>query len=634
MLNKCPSCSNKENLFTFYTLKNIPIFQNVTYESYKKAANCKKGNIALTYCPRCTIVFNSLFDSSLMKYNKGYDNEQSNSECYTKYMDSLIDAYKQKWDLKNKTILEIGCGKGAFLKRICETTKSKGFGYDTTYDGNIKSANVIFKSCYFKKERNKFKADFVIIRHVLDQIDQPFIFLNSILESIDRANNPKIIIELADFYWILKNEAYWDIYYEHCNYFTKYSLKYLLENLDLKTDAIFNTFNGQNLVVIASYKGHSLKINEKQSLSEESLSNFSSNILLKKQEIINIIKDSGKEEYFAVWGAAAKGIILLNALDNKSREKIKFVIDINKKKQNRFTAVTGKLIKAPETLKKDNLIKNIIITNPNYEGEIKEMLKKMRKELNCVNLESKMDPVNRFNLERKENVKEMAKDKEFRKNVSEFMIRAAKHKFTYNFDWLGRPIIQHPEDTMALQEIIWKIKPDLIIETGIAHGGSLIFSASMLELIGGNGKVLGIDIDIRKHNRVEIEKHKMFKRITMIQGSSVADDIIRKVRKFAKGKKRVLVCLDSMHTHEHVLKELQLYSPLVKKGSYLIVFDTNVEDMPKRFFPDRPWDKGNNPKTAVWEFLKTNDRFEIDKEIENKLLITEAPDGFLKCIKE
>ncbi|MCB4790684.1 MAG: cephalosporin hydroxylase family protein [Elusimicrobia bacterium] len=214
------------------------------------------------------------------------------------------------------------------------------------------------------------------------------------------------------------------------------------------------------------------------------------------------------------------------------------------------------------------------------------------------------------------------------------MIRAAKHKFTYNFDWLGRPIIQHPEDTMALQEIIWKIKPDLIIETGIAHGGSLIFSASMLELIGGNGKVLGIDIDIRKHNRVEIEKHKMFKRITMIQGSSVADDIIRKVRKFAKGKKRVLVCLDSMHTHEHVLKELQLYSPLVKKGSYLIVFDTNVEDMPKRFFPDRPWDKGNNPKTAVWEFLKTNDRFEIDKEIENKLLITEAPDGFLKCIKE
>jgi len=156
----------------------------------------------------------------------------------------------------------------------------------------------------------------------------------------------------------------------------------------------------------------------------------------------------------------------------------------------------------------------------------------------------------------------------------------------------------------------------------------------MLELLGGNGQVLGIDIDIREHNRVEIEKHPMFKRIKMIEGSSIDDNVAQQVYDFAKNKKQVLVILDSNHTHNHVLKELQLYSPLVAKDSYLVVFDTVIEDMPEDFFSDRPWGKGNNPRTAVWEFLKTNDRFIIDKDIENKLLITVAPDGYLKCVKD
>jgi cephalosporin hydroxylase len=189
---------------------------------------------------------------------------------------------------------------------------------------------------------------------------------------------------------------------------------------------------------------------------------------------------------------------------------------------------------------------------------------------------------------------------------------------------------------MAMQEIIWKVKPDLVIETGIAHGGSLIFYASMLELIGGNGRVLGIDIDIRKHNRVEIERHPLVKRITMIQGSSTNEGVVQQACNFARGRrsKSVLIVLDSNHTHDHVLRELELYSPLVTQGSYLVVFDTIIEDMPRDFFPDRPWSKGNNPKTAVQEFLKTNDRFVVDKEIQNKLLITVAPDGYLKCIKD
>lgn len=238
-----------------------------------------------------------------------------------------------------------------------------------------------------------------------------------------------------------------------------------------------------------------------------------------------------------------------------------------------------------------------------------------------------------FAEKKRQRIEALAKDSALRRKSIEWLENVSRHNYSYNFTWLGRPIIQFPQDILAMQEIIWQVRPDLIIETGIAHGGSLIFYASLLELIGENGQVLGIDIDIRAANRAAIEKHRMFKRITMIEGSSTDADVLRKVYQLAADKSKVLVALDSNHTHEHVLKELELYSPLVTKDSYLVVFDTIVEDLPDDFFPDRPWSKGNNPKTAVREFLKTNDRFTVDREIESKLLITVAPDGYLKCIK-
>lgn len=243
-----------------------------------------------------------------------------------------------------------------------------------------------------------------------------------------------------------------------------------------------------------------------------------------------------------------------------------------------------------------------------------------------------MDPIQRFKKEKQENIQKLAKDRVLKSLTTKFLYDSTKYKYSYNFEWLGRPIIQFPQDIMAMQEIIWEVKPDLMIETGIAHGGSLIFYASLLELIG-RGEVLGIDIDIRKHNRKEIEKHKMFKRIKMIEGSSVDKKVIKKVKKIVQKHKKIMVCLDSLHTHEHVLKELNLYSKFVSKGSYLVVFDTIIEYFPKGFFKNKPWDKGNNPATAVKEFLKKNKNFIADKNIENKLLITCAPGGFLKRVK-
>ena len=239
-----------------------------------------------------------------------------------------------------------------------------------------------------------------------------------------------------------------------------------------------------------------------------------------------------------------------------------------------------------------------------------------------------------FYLEKQMNINKLGLDNDVKELSTEFIRKSALYKYSYNFTWLGRPIIQFPQDIIGMQEIIWQVKPELVIETGIAHGGSLIFYASMLELLGAGGKVLGIDIDIRPHNRVEIEKHPMFKRITMIEGSSIDEAVARQVYNFAKGAKSVLVVLDSNHSHAHVLKELELYSVLVTRGSYLVVFDTIIEDMPEDFFPDHPWGKGNNPKTAVHEFLRTNDRFLIDKDIDNKLLISVAPDGYLRCVKD
>ncbi|HUZ92834.1 MAG TPA: cephalosporin hydroxylase family protein [Candidatus Paceibacterota bacterium] len=227
----------------------------------------------------------------------------------------------------------------------------------------------------------------------------------------------------------------------------------------------------------------------------------------------------------------------------------------------------------------------------------------------------------------------MSGDRKLKSAAQRFFLRSTEAGYSYNFEWLGRPIIQYPQDIVAMQEIIWNVKPDLIIETGIAHGGSIIFSASMLELLGGTGRVVGIDVDIRAHNRREIEKHPMFKRITLIQGSSVASDVLARVRRIAKGKKKIMVVLDSNHSHEHVFAELNEYAPLVTKGSYLVVFDTVIELMPRGANKNRPWDRGSNPMTAVKEFLKHHKEFRVDRDIEGKIAITVAPNGYLKRVK-
>ncbi len=253
-----------------------------------------------------------------------------------------------------------------------------------------------------------------------------------------------------------------------------------------------------------------------------------------------------------------------------------------------------------------------------------------------------------FENEVSERIEANGKNEQMKSAARDFMKESLLPKYSYNFSWLGRPVIQYPQDMVAMQEIIWDVKPDLIIETGIAHGGSLILSASMLALLdycdaiqegklldpkGAHRRVVGIDIDIRPHNRAAIEAHPMSHRIDMIQGSSIAPEVISQVREMAGNYRNVLVCLDSNHTHDHVLAELEAYAPLASVGSYCVVFDTVVEEMPKEFSGDRPWGPGNNPQTAVHEYLKRHAEFEIDRKIQDKILITVAPDGYLKRVR-
>lgn len=242
------------------------------------------------------------------------------------------------------------------------------------------------------------------------------------------------------------------------------------------------------------------------------------------------------------------------------------------------------------------------------------------------------DPIQEFEEEKVQLIKANGENVELKKAAHAFNVESNRAKYSYNFTWMGRPIIQYPQDMIAMQELVWQIKPDLIIETGIAHGGSIIFYASLLELIG-KGEVLGIDIDIREHNKKKIEEHPMYKRIHMLEGSSITEEMVGRVKPFTEGKQSVMVCLDSNHTHEHVLAELNLYAPFVTPGSYIVVFDTIVEDLPESYLPNRFWGIGNNPKTAVYEFLKRNDGFIIDETMNNKLLISVNPDGYLKRIK-
>jgi cephalosporin hydroxylase len=240
---------------------------------------------------------------------------------------------------------------------------------------------------------------------------------------------------------------------------------------------------------------------------------------------------------------------------------------------------------------------------------------------------------NEFEAQNARQVLAMSEDKSLETLTRQWFDRSIQHGYSYHFRWMGLPVIQYPQDMVAMQELIWRIQPDVIVECGVARGGSIVYYASLLQLLGRGGRVIGIDIDIREENRRALEAHPMARHFTLIEGSSIEAATIAKVRSQIHDGETVLVVLDSNHTHDHVLRELEAYSPSVRKNSYVVVFDTVIEFIDTSF-EDRPWGHGNNAYTAVRAFLETNKRFEIDLAIQEKLQITVAPYGYLRCIAD
>jgi len=270
-----------------------------------------------------------------------------------------------------------------------------------------------------------------------------------------------------------------------------------------------------------------------------------------------------------------------------------------------------------------------------------------------------MDPIEQFQLEVAQNIDALSRAKDVRELSLAWLQSTLPYRYSYNFSWLGRPIIQYPQDVVAIQELIWNVKPDLIIETGVAHGGSLVLSASMLALLDycdavasrstldprtPKRSVIGVDIEIRPHNQLAIASHPLAHKINLIQGSSISNETVTTVRTYAQHYERIMVFLDSNHTHDHVLAELEAYAPLVSQESYCVVFDTVIEQLPKGTYPGRPWAPGDNPMTAVKSFLTTLTaegrvgidgrplRFTVDSRIDSKLLVTVAPSGYLRRV--
>jgi cephalosporin hydroxylase len=239
-----------------------------------------------------------------------------------------------------------------------------------------------------------------------------------------------------------------------------------------------------------------------------------------------------------------------------------------------------------------------------------------------------MDDRETFRAEAAASALRLGEDADLQSLALDLIARSDRHHWSYQWTWLGVPIIQMPPDIVATQEIVWKTRPQLIIETGVARGGSLIFYASILELLG-EGHVIGIDIDIRAHNRESIENHPLSKRIELIESDALSPSLHDLLKEKVTQGQRVMVILDSHHTHEHVKRELELFADYVTPGQYLIVADTVVEYIPEQSHRPREWGVGNNPATALKEFMNSDTRFKLDDATNAKLLLTSSPGGYL-----
>jgi len=570
--------------------------------------------------------YNGLY-SDLIYDPTGHKFYPDQTERYRKVAEAVGDLV-----VVSSRVLDFGCYDGSFVEWVKKFTKwgkqVELLGYDIALK-NISAGNSFYNDLdRLMAQEQKF--DVITLNHVLEHVFNPAQLINFIKNNLLKEGG-SLVVEVPDISFI-REDDFSPFHIQHISYFTPQAVVRLGRKLGLSLASI-KTFKNFDInrdpdspTLLAVFRKDSAYLDGGNSL----------------QSKVALHRDNLKRKITSLGSGISLGLVgcgdpLFRVKELMGEEiKIGGLFDNNKKLWD--ANLLGYKIQPVEKVKESNCDAFLICTlSPHNTERILQQLRQCglnKKIITVLDMPDLSDPVEQFKEEKKQRIVELGRDEEIKELATEFTKQAAVKKYAYNFTWLGRPIIQFPQDMVAVQELIWRIKPDLIIETGIAHGGSLILSASMLELVGGDGLVVGVDIDIRKHNRDLIEQHPLFKRIKMLEGSSIDEVIINQIKTISADKKRVMIFLDSSHTHDHVLRELQLYSPVVSVGNYLIVFDTMTEHLPKKAYSNRPWGRGNNPQTAVNQFLRENDSFVVDEEFENKLLISSnRPRGYLRKIK-
>ncbi|MBF0216025.1 MAG: methyltransferase domain-containing protein [Candidatus Omnitrophica bacterium] len=362
---KCTGCEKDITRDVIYRNGRCPVLNNVVYDIQDEASRCKNGEIGLVECDSCGLVFNVDFNVSDFDYDDNYESSREYSGVYNAYIDEVVGQLSSFID-KTWQILEIGCGQGEFLKKLCEKTGAKGKGYDNAYKGNSPgTGGVDIAKEYFAPENEKQCFDAVILRHVLEHLGEPVSFLRRLTKSPAIKQGTLLIAEVPDLEWIMENGAYIDITYEHCNYFTKASLATMLADLGFGIENVRNVYGGQ-YILLSAYYGRTGKDYEagKGHLGRRQYD--SARIDSARVRDISFVRDSGK---LSVWGASGKGVVFLNNLPDEILKNIEYVIDINPNKQEKYLPRVAKKIFSPDVLR-GCVKKKILVMNGVYKSEI------------------------------------------------------------------------------------------------------------------------------------------------------------------------------------------------------------------------------------------------------------------------
>ncbi|MBU4201499.1 MAG: methyltransferase domain-containing protein [Verrucomicrobia bacterium] len=370
----CPLCGSARHE-QIYHQKALPLVSNTVYGTASEAIACAKEPVILHLCRQCGLVFNPSFDSSKIAYDTHYDNRRDSSPRYRRYLDELTTTLKNAYGLTRKNVLEVGCGQGDFLRLFTQVSESSGAGYDPAYQGPEQFGATSFVRAPFVPGRQTTPYNTLILRHVLEHIEQPGLFVQAALDSLVTADDVSVVVEVPCFAWILDAGAYWDIAYEHCNYFTRESLSFLFDQAGIEVMDVQNVFEGQYLLAVGKARQRSRLPHafcQRPVPQKEFEHALCPKLRTFEQKRASITHQLGQFDQFTIWGVAGKGVTFVNLLDQDQLDKIPFLIDMNPNKQRKYCPGTDKLIVPPSVLAGETQVRVILLMNPIYYDEITE----------------------------------------------------------------------------------------------------------------------------------------------------------------------------------------------------------------------------------------------------------------------